>query len=43
MTIAYSSSAVLDGEKHHILREGNMIDHLVELCEKKQKELLSKS
>ena len=33
----------LDGEKHHILREGNMIDHLVELCEKKQKELLSKS
>ena len=33
----------LDGEKHHILREGNMIDHLVDLCEKKQKELLSKS
>ncbi len=29
----------LNGEKHHILREGDMIDHLVELCEKKQKEL----
>ena len=32
----------LDGEKHHILREGNMIDHLVDLCEQKQKELLNK-
>ncbi len=31
----------LNGEKHHVLREGNMIDHLVELCEKKQKELLN--
>ena len=29
----------LNGEKHHILRDGNMIDHLVELCEKKQNEL----
>ena len=28
----------INGEKHHILRDGNMIDHLVELCEKKQKE-----
>jgi (E)-4-hydroxy-3-methylbut-2-enyl-diphosphate synthase len=28
----------LNGEKHHILRDGNMIDHLVELCEKKQNE-----
>ena len=27
----------LDGEKHHILRDGDMIDHLVSLCEKKQK------
>ena len=32
----------LDGKKHHILREGNMIDHLVDLCEQKQKELLNK-
>ena len=24
----------INGEKHHILRDGNMIDHLVELCEK---------
>ena len=31
----------LNGEKHHVLRDGDMIDHLVELCEKKQKELLS--
>ncbi len=31
----------LNGEKHHVLREGNMIDHLVELCEKKQAELLN--
>ncbi len=28
----------IDGEKHHILRDGNMIDHLVELCEQKQNE-----
>ena len=33
----------LDGEKHHILRDGDMIDHLVSLCEKKQKELKKKS
>jgi (E)-4-hydroxy-3-methylbut-2-enyl-diphosphate synthase len=32
----------LDGEKHHVLREGDMIDHLVKLCEQKQKELLEK-
>ena len=32
----------LNGEKHHVLREGDMIDHLVELCEQKQKELLEK-
>ena len=32
----------LNGEKHHVLRDGNMIDHLVELCEKKQTELLNK-
>ncbi len=32
----------LNGEKHHVLRDGNMIDHLVELCEQKQKELLKK-
>ena len=28
----------IDGEKHHVLRDGSMIDHLVELCEKKEKE-----
>ena len=33
----------LNGEKHHVLRDGNMIDHLVELCEKKQKEILTKN
>ncbi len=33
----------LDGEKHHVLRDGDMIDHLVSLCEKKQKELQKKS
>ena len=32
----------LNGEKHHVLRNGDMIDHLVELCEQKQKELLKK-
>ena len=32
----------LNGEKHHVLRDGDMIDHLVELCEKKQDELLNK-
>ncbi len=32
----------LNGEKHHVLRDGDMIDHLVELCEKKQEELLNK-
>ncbi|MDC3091606.1 flavodoxin-dependent (E)-4-hydroxy-3-methylbut-2-enyl-diphosphate synthase [Rickettsiales bacterium] len=30
----------IDGEKHHVLRDGDMIDHLVELCEKKQNEIL---
>ncbi|MBC6497518.1 MAG: flavodoxin-dependent (E)-4-hydroxy-3-methylbut-2-enyl-diphosphate synthase [Alphaproteobacteria bacterium GM7ARS4] len=29
----------LNGEKHHILREGNIIDHLVELVERKAEEL----
>ncbi len=33
----------LNGEKHHVLRDGDMIDHLVELCEKKQKELKNQS
>ena len=33
----------LNGEKHHVLRDGNMIDHLVELCEKNQKEILTKN
>ena len=32
----------LNGEKHHILRDGDMIEHLVDLCEQKQKELLDK-
>ncbi len=32
----------LNGEKHHVLRDKDMIDHLVDLCEKKQKELLKK-
>ncbi len=32
----------LNGEKHHVLRDKSMIDHLVDLCEKKQKELLKK-
>ena len=32
----------LNGEKHHVLRDGDMIDHLVDLCEKKQDELLKK-
>ena len=42
LTGGKSHQIYIDGEKHHILREGNMIDHLVELCENKQKELLSK-
>ena len=33
----------LNGEKHHVLRDGDMIDHLVELCENKQSELLKKN
>ena len=32
----------LNGEKHHVLRDKSMIDHLVDLCEKKQRELLKK-
>ena len=32
----------LNGEKHHVLRDKSIIDHLVDLCEKKQKELLKK-
>jgi len=32
----------INGEKHHVLRDGDMIDHLVELCEKKQSEILGK-
>ena len=43
LTGGKSHQIYIDGEKHHILREGNMIDHLVDLCEKKQKELLTKS
>ena len=35
-------SIYLNGEKHHVLRDGNIIDHLVDLCEQKQKELLNK-
>ena len=30
----------LNGEKHHVLRDGNMIDHLVELCEKNNNNFL---
>jgi len=29
----------LNGEKHHVLRDGNMVDHLVELVEKKAAEI----
>lgn len=29
----------INGEKHHVLREGNIVDHLVELVEKKAKEI----
>ena len=29
----------LNGERHHVLREGSMVDHLVELVEKKAAEL----
>ena len=29
----------LNGKKHHILRDGDMIQHLVDLCEKKENEL----
>jgi (E)-4-hydroxy-3-methylbut-2-enyl-diphosphate synthase len=29
----------INGEKHHVLREGNMVDHLVEMVEKKAAEL----
>ncbi len=29
----------IDGEKHHVLRDGNMVDHLVELVEKKAAEI----
>ncbi len=32
----------LNGEKHHVLRNESMIDHLVDLCEKKQEELKNK-
>ena len=31
LTGGKSHQIYLDGEKHHILREGNMIDHLVDL------------
>ena len=30
----------INGEEHHVHRDGDMIDHLVELCEKKQNEIL---
>ncbi len=29
----------IDGEKHHVLRDANMVDHLVELVEKKAAEI----
>ncbi|MEM9685096.1 MAG: flavodoxin-dependent (E)-4-hydroxy-3-methylbut-2-enyl-diphosphate synthase, partial [Pseudomonadota bacterium] len=29
----------LNGERHHILRDGNIVDHLVELVEKKAAEI----
>lgn len=29
----------IDGERHHVLRDGNMVDHLVELVEKKAAEI----
>ena len=32
----------LNGEKHHIMREGNMVDHLVALVEQKAKEIEKK-
>ncbi len=31
----------IDGERHHVLRDGNMVDHLVELVEKKAAEIES--
>ena len=42
LTGGKSHQVYIGGEKHHILREGNMIDHLVDLCEKKQEELKNK-
>ncbi|MGE0093152.1 MAG: flavodoxin-dependent (E)-4-hydroxy-3-methylbut-2-enyl-diphosphate synthase [Alphaproteobacteria bacterium] len=32
----------LNGEKHHVLRDGNIVDHLVELVEKKAAEIEAK-
>ena len=32
----------LNGEKHHVLRDGNIVDHLVELVEKKAAEIDAK-
>ncbi len=29
----------INGEKHHVLRDGSMVDHLVELVEKKAAEI----
>ena len=29
----------IDGERHHVLRDGNMVDHLVDLVEKKAAEI----
>ena len=29
----------IDGERHHVLRDGNMVDHLVELVERKAAEI----
>jgi (E)-4-hydroxy-3-methylbut-2-enyl-diphosphate synthase len=29
----------LNGEKHHVFRDGNIVDHLVELVEKKAAEI----
>ena len=36
-----SHQIYIDGERHHVLRDGNMVDHLVELVEKKAAEIES--
>ncbi|MHB1217874.1 MAG: flavodoxin-dependent (E)-4-hydroxy-3-methylbut-2-enyl-diphosphate synthase [Alphaproteobacteria bacterium] len=37
-----SHQVYLNGEKHHVLRDGNIVDHLVELVEKKAAEIEAK-